>query len=162
MRFESVEMKILLAVTESASSESAVEEVRTRYWPPHTTVRVLHLVEKFVPPAQQLWYDAGGSLDRAKEELTEHYSQLTERISKQLKQAGLSVETIVRDGSPKQAIVATAKDWNADLIVMGSQGHSGILGLLLGNTAQSVMSHSECPVEIVPPRHKRVINERST
>ena len=54
----SIEMKILLAVTESASSESAVEEIRTRHWPPGTTVRVLHLVEKFVPPAQQLWYDA--------------------------------------------------------------------------------------------------------
>ena len=157
VRLGSVEMKILLAVTESASSESAVEEVRTRYWPPHTTVRVLHLVEKFVPPAQQLWYDAGGSLDRAKEELTEQYRELTDRIAKQLKEAGLIVETIVRDGNPKRQIVATAKEWSADLIVMGSQGHSGISGLLLGNTAQSVMSHAQCPVEIVPARRKQLI-----
>ena len=147
-------MKILLAVTESASSESAVEEVRTRYWPPSTTVRVLHLVEKFVPPAQQLWYDAGGSLERAREELTEHYGELTDRIAIQLQEAGLSVETIVRDGNPKKAIVVTAKDWSADLIVMGSPGHAGIAGLLLGNTAQRVMSHARCPVEIVPPRRK--------
>lgn len=151
-------MKILLAVTESASSESAVEEVRTRHWPPSTAVRVLHLVEKFVPPAQQLWYDAGGSLERAKEELTEQYRELTDRIAKQLQEAGLLVETIVRDGNPKKEIVATAKDWNADLIVMGSQGHSGITGLLLGNTAQSVMSHAQCPVEIVPARRKHLIN----
>jgi nucleotide-binding universal stress UspA family protein len=109
-------MKILLAVTESASSESAVEEVRTRFWPPSTTVRVLHLVEKFVPPAQQLWYDAGGSLERARDELTEHYRELTDRIAKQLQEAGLSVETIVSDGNPKKAIVATAKDWGADLM----------------------------------------------
>jgi len=153
-----VEMKILLAVTESVCVGVGGRGSKNQTLASKHSVHVLHLVEKFVPPAQQLWYDAGGRLDRAKEELTEHYSQLTE----QLQQAGLSVETIVRDGSPKQAIVATAKDWNADLIVMGSQGHSGILGLLLGNTAQSVMSHSECPVEIVPPRRKRLTNERST
>ena len=49
------------------------------------------------------------------------------------------VEAIVRDGNPKKAIVATATDWSADLIVMGLEGHSGIAGLLLGNTAQTVM-----------------------
>jgi nucleotide-binding universal stress UspA family protein len=143
-------MKILLAITESAASEAAVEEVRKRCWPPDTTVRVLHLVEKFVPPAQQLWYDAGGSLDRAREEVTEHYRELTERVSQQLQEGGLSVETTVRDGNPKKAIVATAQEWRADLIVIGSQGHSGIAGLLLGNTALTVMNHARCPVEVVP------------
>ena len=64
------------------------------------------------------------------------------------------METIVRDGNPKEAILATAKDWSADLIVMGSQGHTGIAALLFGNTAQSVMSHAQCPVEVVPPRRK--------
>lgn len=151
-------MKILLAVTESASSESAVQEVQTRYWPPNTTVRVLHLVEKFVPPAQQLWYDAGGSLDRARHQLTDHYRELTDRIAKQLREAGLSVETIVCDGNPKKAIVTSAKDWSADLIVMGSQPNSRIAGLLLGNIAQSVMSHAQCPVEIVPLRRKRFVS----
>lgn len=112
-------------------------------------------MEKFVPPAQQLWYDAGGNLDRAREELTEHYRGLTDRVAKQLQEAGLSVETIVCDGNPKKAIVATAQDWNADLIVMGSAGHSAIAGLLLGNTAQSVMSHAQCPVEIVPAQRKQ-------
>lgn len=150
-------MKILLAITDSASSDSAVQEVRTRQWPPNTTVRVLHLVEKFVPPAPQLWYDAGGSLQRAKEELTDHYRELTDGVARQLREAGLSVETIVRAGNPKKAIVATAKDWSADLIVIGSQGHSGIVGLFLGNTAQNVMSHAQCPVEIVPTRCKRSI-----
>lgn len=145
-------MKILLPITESAASEAAVEEVRKRVWPPDTTVRVLHLVEKFVPPAQQLWYDAGGSLIRAKEEVTEHFRELTDRVAEKLQATGLTVESIVRDGDPKKAIVATATEWSADLIVMGSQGHSGIAGLLLGNTAQTVMNHARCPVEIVPSK----------
>ncbi len=145
-------MKILLAITESGSSTAAVDEVRTRLWPSGTTVRVLHLVEKFVPPAQQLWYDAGGSLDRARAEVKEHYSELAEQVAGELKQAGLSVETIVRDGNPRKAIIAAAKEWGADLIVMGSHHHSAIAGLFLGNIAQTVMNHTSCPVEIVPAR----------
>lgn len=145
-------MKILLAINDSTASAAAVEEVRKRAWPPDTKVRVLHLVEKFVPPAQQLWYDAGGNLDRAKEEVTEHFRELTEHVAEHLHATGLTVESIVRDGNPKKAIIAAAREWSADLIVMGSQGHSGIVGLLLGNTAQTVMTHARCPVEIVPSK----------
>lgn len=145
-------MKILLPITESPSSEAAIDEVRKRFWPSGTTVRVLHLVEKFVPPAQQLWYDAGGSLDRARKQVTVHYSELAEHTAKQLQQAGLAAETVVRDGNPRKAIVAAAKEWGADLIVMGSHHHSAIAALFLGNIAQTVMKHSRCPVEIVPAR----------
>jgi nucleotide-binding universal stress UspA family protein len=112
----------------------------------------LHLVGKFVPPAQQLWYDAGGSLDRAREEVKEHYSELADHTAKQLQKAGLTVETVVRDGNPRKAIVAAAREWGADLIVMGAHHHSAIAGLFLGNIAQTVMNHSNCPVEIVPAR----------
>ncbi len=114
------------------------------------TIRVLHLVEKFVPPAQQLWYDAGGSLDRAKEEVTDHYRELTEHTASQLREGGLTVESVVRDGNPRKAIVAVAKEWGADLIVMGSESHSGLTGLFLADVAQAVMKHAHCPVEIVP------------
>lgn len=143
-------MRILLAISESAASEAAVEEVRKRSWPAGTTIRVLHLVERFVPPAQQLWYDAGGSLDRAREEVTDHYRELTEHTANKLREAGLTVESVVRDGNSRKAIVAVAKEWGADLIVMGSQGHSGLTGLLLADVAQAVMKHAHCPVEIVP------------
>jgi nucleotide-binding universal stress UspA family protein len=149
-------MKILLAITESASSEAAVDEVRKRFWPSGTTVRVLHLVGDFVPPAQQLWYGAGGSHDRAKEDVAHHYRELTESTAKTLQQVGLTVETIVRDGNPRKAIVAAAKEWGADLIVMGSQHHSAVAGLLLGNIAQTVMNHARCPVEIVPASSRQL------
>jgi nucleotide-binding universal stress UspA family protein len=113
---------------------------------------VLHLVEKFVPPAQQLWYDAGGSLDKAKNEIREHYSELAQNIARQLQQAGLTVETIIRDGNPRTQIVTVAKDWGADLIVIGTHHHSTIAGLFKGNVAQAVLNRAQCPVEIVPAR----------
>jgi nucleotide-binding universal stress UspA family protein len=39
----------------------------------------------------------------------------------------------------------------ADLIVLGSRGRGGFLGLLLGSVSQHVAQHAPCPVVIVPP-----------
>lgn len=58
-------MRILLALDQSSGSEAALLEVAGRFWAPSTTVRVLHVIEKFVPPAAELWYDGGGSLEQA-------------------------------------------------------------------------------------------------
>jgi nucleotide-binding universal stress UspA family protein len=142
-------MKIVLAVDESPFSEEAVREVATREWPPDTVVRVLHTVAKFVPPAQELWYDAGGNPDRAREEVKEQAERLVAGIAEKLRASGLMVETIVRDGDPRTVIVDEAKSWSADLIVVGSHGYTGLKRLLLGSVAQAVVDHSPCPVEVV-------------
>jgi hypothetical protein len=93
-------MKVLLAVDEDAASEEAVNQVRVRRWEEGTTVRVLHVVGDFVPPAQELWFDAGGDPDRAREEIRERSTDLTRRVGGWLREQGLAVETAVRDGEP--------------------------------------------------------------
>jgi nucleotide-binding universal stress UspA family protein len=52
-------------------------------------------------------------------------------------------------GNPVQEIIAAAKDWQADLIVVGSRGHGRLTGLLLGSVAQKVISLAHCPVVVV-------------
>jgi nucleotide-binding universal stress UspA family protein len=142
-------MKILLAIDDSKYSEDAVEAVAARPWPPDTTVRVLAAAERITPPAAELWYDAGGSLERARQEITAHYEELTRRVAESLQGRGLTAETAVRDGDPRSVIVDEAKDWSADLIVVGSHGRTGIKRWLLGSVAQSVVSHAPCSVEVV-------------
>ena len=63
--------------------------------------------------------------------------------------AGVPCETVhVKDSYPADGILATAKDTNCDLIVMGSHGRRGISRLLLGSQANNVLTQSTVPVLI--------------
>ena len=55
----------------------------------------------------------------------------------------------VIDGQPAEAIVATATEVGADLIVMGSHGHTALSDALLGGTANKVLHRSAIPVLLV-------------
>lgn len=142
-------MKILLAIDGSEHSAAAVEEVAARPWPSGTQVRVLSAVERVVPPAAEIWYDAGGNLEQARQEMTKHADQLTAGVAETLRASDLAAETAVRDGDPRSVIVDEAKEWGADLIVVGSHGYTGVKRWLLGSVAQSVVSHAPCSVEVV-------------
>ena len=60
------------------------------------------------------------------------------------------VETLLREGLPAGEIVAAARDWHAELIVVGTHGRSGLGRLVLGSVAEEVLRHAPCPVLVVP------------
>jgi nucleotide-binding universal stress UspA family protein len=57
----------------------------------------------------------------------------------------------LREGTPWSEIVASAREWPADLIVIGTHGRSGLSRLVFGSTAEGVTRHAPCPVVVVPP-----------
>ena len=57
----------------------------------------------------------------------------------------------LREGAPWKEIIESAREWPADLIVVGTHGRSGLTRLLLGSTAEEVVRHGPCPVVVVPP-----------
>jgi nucleotide-binding universal stress UspA family protein len=63
------------------------------------------------------------------------------------------VERMLVKGSPAAAILRAADDLDADLIVMGTRGRGGFVGLLLGSVSRQVVSHADRPVVVVPPPH---------
>jgi nucleotide-binding universal stress UspA family protein len=60
--------------------------------------------------------------------------------------ASVSVREIVREGYPASVIQEEAREENADMIVMGSRGLSGLKHLLLGSIAERVVQKAHCPV----------------
>ena len=69
-------------------------------------------------------------------------SETLERLGRE----GFKARGIIRSGAPFYEIVETAKAENADLIVMGTHGRSGIAHLLIGSVAERVVRKAECPV----------------
>jgi|SRR5689334_21066543 len=68
---------------------------------------------------------------------------------------GVIVDPVLRKpvkDSLSEAIVAEARKWKADLIVMGTHGKRGLTSTLLGSTAQGVIRTSKAPVLLVTPR----------
>ena len=75
-------------------------------------------------------------------ELIDHELAQIERIDR------LDVERIVIEDAPAPALLAAAAD--ADLLVVGSRGRGGFVGLLLGSVSQQCAQHTTCPIVIVP------------
>jgi nucleotide-binding universal stress UspA family protein len=54
--------------------------------------------------------------------------------------------TLVREGHPAQVLVELSH--NADLLVIGTRGHGGFAGLLLGSVSAHCTEHAACPVTV--------------
>jgi nucleotide-binding universal stress UspA family protein len=61
--------------------------------------------------------------------------------------ADLEVQRVVGEGQPAHVLLEEARD--ADLLVVGTRGHGGFAGLLLGSVSQQCAHHAPCPVVIV-------------
>jgi nucleotide-binding universal stress UspA family protein len=59
----------------------------------------------------------------------------------------VTIEKRLVEGPAASALIEAAK--GAELLVVGSRGHGGFTGLLLGSVSQQVANHAPCPVVIV-------------
>jgi nucleotide-binding universal stress UspA family protein len=137
-------MRILLAVDGSGPSGVAVRLVREMPLPAGSVVRVLSVAQ---PPALTGEF---GAMDYHR--LAGELHDLAESVVRDGCSALADLECVessVRTGDPRVEILAEARDWEAELIVMGSHGRTGLRRWFLGSVAEYVMRHAPCPVEIV-------------
>ena len=69
-----------------------------------------------------------------------------------VQQAGVECDVKMRrttKGKIYEQILQEAKEWNADLIVLGSHGRTGAERLLLGSDAEQVARHTDVPVLLI-------------
>lgn len=78
----------------------------------------------------------------------ELHTRAKERLAEVVQSLGsdLRVRTELRDGETYEQVLACARDSKADIIVMGTHGHTGLKHALLGSTAERVVRLAECPV----------------
>ncbi|MDN3027819.1 universal stress protein [Streptomyces sp. S.PB5] len=121
-----------------AAAEWAAREAKLRGLP----LKIVHVWEPVPAPMAQA--PLLGAETRA------HW---TERIPREaaegiaLRHPGVEVTTEQLNGQPSDVLAGAAKD--ADLLVLGSRGMSGIGGFLVGSVGQSTVAHTETPVVLV-------------
>jgi len=105
----------------------------------HLPVEFQQLEGAYLPP------DFWSTVKNEAEQTLTGYAQ-------ELRGRKLEVEAVVREGYPASVIVEEAAARNADLIVIGTRGLSGLKHLLLGSIAERVVQKAPCAVLTVKPR----------
>jgi nucleotide-binding universal stress UspA family protein len=95
------------------------------------------------------WYAAGQVVEQLLEEHTKAAQEYIDAVERVIRDAGLATERAVLVDNPKSAILDEAKEWEADLIVVGSHGRRGLDRLLLGSVSEAVAMHAHCSVDVI-------------
>jgi nucleotide-binding universal stress UspA family protein len=109
-------------------------------------VHVVHVVEKLVS-GRASGLDAFGNEDEVKAKIKRQATEIARENG---------IKTVIhvlpaRTLKIPEAIADLAEDVGADLIVVGTRGHSPIGGVMLGSVTQGLLHISPCPVLAVPP-----------
>jgi nucleotide-binding universal stress UspA family protein len=151
---------IVVGVDESAGSDTAlrwaVAEARLR----ESKVRVVHVYQPPQPVTEAaIGAPAGMGVPVVAESADElrqaAEAEATRLIEEALGRTGsdslhdLEIERAVLAGPTAQTLIESAQ--GAELLVVGSRGRGGFLGLLLGSVSQQCAHHPPCPLVILPP-----------
>jgi nucleotide-binding universal stress UspA family protein len=135
--------RILVPTDFSASSRAALDlacDLASRLGLPLT---VLHA---YALPAYPL---PEGVVLPTSEQTAETITRAARALHGELEHAqahGVEARSLLAEGDPFDAIVRTAGELGADLIVMGTHGRRGIAHALLGSVAEKLVQKGPCPV----------------
>jgi nucleotide-binding universal stress UspA family protein len=134
---------ILAPVDFSEPSRSALEFA---IWLAHQTGAALHVLHAQDPLLAEGARHAGFDLSRDTEE------ELTRFVADASPLSGAAPDVHVVTGPAVEAIVHTAQQLDADLIVVGSHGISGAERLVFGSTTEGILRHAPTSVLVTPGR----------
>lgn len=139
-------MKILIPVDGSAGAEKAVRFANRLVDGRETEITVLNVQPSYNTPNMKILFSREQIetfQSEAAREVLDHTQALADSLD-------MPIRTLVRTGDPGKEICAAAQADQADLIVMGYRGLSGIKRAIMGSVATHVLHETPCPVVIVP------------
>lgn len=144
--------RILVPVDGSATAKLGLSEAIRLARQLRATVRIVHVVDEYIGDATfgtTMYYDKWVEALREGGQKT---LQDAEAFARQqgIEPEGVLVETVGRRAS--ETIIEQAKQWPADLIVLGTHGRRGVQRLVMGSDAELVLRNAEVPVLLVRDR----------
>ncbi len=84
------------------------------------------------------------------EDYEKRLEQQLDDLARKYSNKGVEIDTTLTEGIPYIEIVETADEINADMIILGTHGRTGLAHMLLGSVAERVVRSSKVPVLSVP------------
>lgn len=153
--------RILVPVDGSPTSNLGIREALKVSKEQHSKLHLVHVVDELVVMSS---VDAIFPIDDVISALKESGKKVLEKSKAMVERAGGAADTVLLErfgGRAADSIVAEAKKWRADLIVLGTHGRRGVRRIVLGSDAEEVVRSSPVPVLLVrsrtegSPRRKR-------
>jgi nucleotide-binding universal stress UspA family protein len=150
-------VRIVIGLDGSPDAEFAMEAVAERVWPNGSEAHLITILDdrlSFLTPSLiprlARWSSAADSAnDQA------WVDRMMKAARDKLQNAGLKISSEVVRGEPSQRLLDAAIDWQADCIVVGARGLSGIERFLSGSVSSDVAARANCSVEVVRPLPSR-------
>lgn len=152
--------KIIIAFDGSPGAETAVADMIRAGLPDRAEAKVLTIADVWLPPAPI----GGDEIFPGRANVAAAYEKATELLRKAKKTSiqgaqmvhqffpNWNITNLARAESPAWGIVAEARKWHADLIVIGSHGRTPLERFFLGSVSHKVVAEAACSVRIVRPR----------
>lgn len=111
-------------------------------------ITVAHIAPYFVQPPSLAIDDT---------QLLEESRQALNKLAQDVG-AHVKTQAVFRVGNPASKIVEVAQECAADLIIISTQGKSGLAHVFLGSTAERVVRHAPCPVLVVREKEHEFVS----
>ena len=143
--------KILIAVDKSGYKSKIVVYAATLANTLDAGIYAIHVIDdsSFGVVGDMMSYYRGGKVDEYKKILAKQAGQLLDDIKSEIIRWNKDIKVttnIIIDSSVPNAIIDYAKKMGIDLIIVGTQGMTGLEKFLLGSVASKVINHAHCPV----------------
>ncbi len=150
-------LTLLLPVDGSSDSRAAIGFLHRLPLPEATTVHLMHVV----PSVNQMLGLSGAHLDppvltplyQAGEALKQQAEKLLQDDREGLPRQLSDVHSLIAEGEAASQILEHAKAVEADLILLGTKGLSGLEEFFMGSVSHKVLKHAGASVLLVPHRH---------
>lgn len=133
--------KIIVATDYSPASQRALEYAASLARDRGATLLIVHVSELEEYPVGELFDEEPRSSE----------SELEELLAVTIPDPRIRCEHRLLHGAPAEQIVKAAREEDAELIVLGSHGHSAVGKLLVGSVAEAVIRRAHCTVCALRP-----------
>ena len=153
-------MKILVAVDPSPHTREAIRFVKSVDWPKKSEIYLIHAIE--LKNAPSLISSDGpfgwdSVISQAREGMETEARLFLDKIKRKiLKRHPHIIKSIVVEGLPGEEILQAVKDYQIDLVILGTRGLSNVKRFLLGSTSDWVMREAPCSVLLVRDKLSQV------